>query len=356
MSLNKKIILLLSLALIGIAVMLVMYLTSENQMHHNNPFLRRYITGSVEREGEMNLHNSSLYFAGTDGTKIYLGDSQAPLHIFEIDTLLKKEKHYIIQLENDKFPFRRVQLRIYGDSFYVLDGTVPVIFRGSIHDWKAKIVMTNKNYYFSNAEVLASNEIVFKNYEPNRKESVIGKINFGDTLAINYAHGLLQKQIDGLFDVDGIMRYSPINKRFVYLYSYRNQFSVTNDKLKLLYRGNTIDTNRTVNFKVSYDESTGVVQLASPANIINKTAALRDNLLFVNSTIPGKYESKHMWEIASIIDVYNIEENTYLSSAYIYNEKKSKLRDILIVNSNLFVLIGNQIHRYRLYKHLSPQK
>lgn len=341
------------IAVASIASIAGMYIYSERQMHHDNPFVRRYVTGSVERAGEMKLHNNSLYFVGTDNVKIYLGDSRAPLHIFEIDTLLKSEKHHIIQLEDDRFPFKRVVVRVVGKNFYVFDGTVPVIFKGSIDDWKARILMKDNNYYFTQAEVLEGNNIAFKNYDLRQKQTVIGKFDFNKGLSVSYAPGLLQKQIDGLFDVEGTMRYSPKSKRFIYLYSYRNQFSVTDQNLKLLYRGNTIDTNAIANIKVSHNKNTGIAQLASSTEVSNKIAVLSNNLLFVNSTVRGKYESKSMWETASIVDIYNIRDNTYLSSTYIYDTKKFRLRDMIVVNSNLFALVGNELHRYSLNGHLA---
>lgn len=343
----------MSIAIGSIASIAGMYMHSERQMHHDNPFIRRYVTGSVERAGEMKLHNNSLYFAGTDSIKIYLGDSRAPLHVFEIDTLLQSEKHHVIQLDDDRFPFKRVVVRVVGENFYVLDGSVPVIFKGSIYDWKAKILMKGNNHYFTQAEVMAGNEIAFKNYDLDRRETVIGKFNFNNGVTVSYAPGLLQKQIDGLFDVEGTMRYNPKSKRFIYLYSYRNQFSVTDPNLKLLYRGNTIDTNAIANIRVSHNKDSGITQLASATDVTNKIAVMSNNLLFVNSTVRGRYELKSMWDTASIIDIYDIRSNTYLSSAYIYDDKKFRLRDMIVVNSNLFALVGNQLHRYTLNGHLA---
>ena len=68
----------------------------------------------------------------------------------------------------------------------------------------------------------------------------------------------------------------------------------------------------------------------------------------MNSKIIGRYEPKEMWKVASIIDIYNIENKTYLSSFYIYDAHEKKVNEMLIVNDNLFAIIGNQLHKYRL--------
>ncbi|MFD2602639.1 hypothetical protein [Flavobacterium suzhouense] len=340
----------LSISVLSIAALTVMYGNSERRMHQDNPFIRKYVTGYAERSGEMKLHTASLYFAGTDNTQLYLGDSRAPLHIFEVDTMLKSRKQHVIQLENDKLPFTRIQVQVKGKNFYVYDGTVPVIFKGSISDWKAKIVMQPNDIYFTNALATSENEIIFKQYQPGNQRTVIGSIDLNDRNAVRYRDDILQKQIDGLFDVDGTMLYNKSSESFIYLYYYRNQFTVTNHKLQLSHRGNTIDTNRIAGIKTSYDRISGKRQLSSPGLVINKIAATYDNLLLVNSTARGKFEADRMWEIASIIDVYDFVEGEYLFSFYIYNGQESKLRDMMPFNSNLFVLVGHELQRYEINK------
>ena len=347
---GKKLVFMLSISVLSIAALIVMYESSERRMHQDNPFIRKYVTGYAERSGEMKLHTASLYFAGTDNTQLYLGDSRAPLHIFEVDTMLKSRKHHVIQLENDKLPFTRIQVQVKGKNFYVYDGTVPVIFKGSILDWKAKIVMQPNDMYFTNALATSENEIIFKQYQPGNQRTVIGCIDLNDRNAVRYRDDILQKQIDGLFDVDGTMLYNKSSESFIYLYYYRNQFTVTNHKLRLSHRWNTIDTNRIAGIKTSYDSTSGKRQLSSPGHVINKIAATYDNLLLVNSTARGKFEADRMWEIASIIDVYDFVEGEYLFSFYIYNGQESKLRDMMPFNSNLFVLVGHELQRYEINK------
>jgi len=167
---------------------------------------------------------------------------------------------------------------------------------------------------------------------------------------VQYAPSLLQKQIDGFFDTDGMMQYDDQLQKFIYVYYYRNQFIVANKNLQLNYRGNTIDTTTHANLKVAYIKKTRQRKIASLPSTVNQLIAVSGNLLFVNSKIIGRYESKKMWKEASIVDVYNIQNNTYLSSFYIYNSKKAKIQSILISGNNLYAVIGHHIHKYRLGK------
>lgn len=334
----------------GSALIVTLYLASENTMHRENPFIRRFIQGSATKIGETNITNNSQYFAGTSGNTIFLGDSRAPLHITAYDSMLKAKHKYKIELERENFPFSSVQVRVSPPYFFLMDGTVPVIYKGNIIDWKAKLLMHGNNYYFSKAEIIAPNKIVFRAQELKSLNNILGTFNFSDSLQVQYAPSLLQKQIDGFFDTDGMMQYDSKSQKFIYVYYYRNQFIVANKDLQLNYRGNTIDTTAHANLKVAFIKETGQRKMASIPTTVNQLIAASGNLLFVNSKVIGRYESKKMWKQASIVDVYNIQNKTYLSSFYIYNSKKSKVKSMLVSGNNIYAIIGHQMHKYRLGK------
>lgn len=329
---------------------IAIYLASENAMHRENPFIRRFIQGSATKIATTDLNSNSQYFAGTDGNTIYLGNSLAPLHITAYDSTLKIKHQYKIELEREDFPFRSVQVRVSPPYFYLMDGTVPVIYRGDIAHWKATLLMHNNNYYFSKAEIIAPDKIAFRAQELKSRNNILGTFDFSDTLKVQYAPTLLQKQIDGFFDTDGMMHYDSQSQKFIYAYYYRNQFIVANKNLQLNYRGNTIDTTTHAKLKVVHLKDTGQRKIASLPATVNQLTALSGNLLFVNSKLIGRFEPREMWKKASIVDVYNIQSNAYLSSIYIYDINETKVQSMLLSGNNLYVIIGHQLHKYRLSK------
>lgn len=345
----------LKLALItftGSILIVLLYLTSENTMHRENPFIRRFIQGSATKIAEADLKSNSTYFAGTDSNMIFLGDNLAPLHITAYDSTLKEKKHYKIELEREDFPFSSVQVRVQPPYFFLMDGTVPVIFRGKTADWKGKLLMHSNNYYFSKAEIIAPDKIAFRAQQLKSLNNILGTFTFSDSLQVHYAPSLLQKQIDGFFDTDGSMQYDNQLQKLIYVYYYRNQFIITDSKLNLSYRANTIDTTTKAKLKVVFIKETGQRKIASPPSTVNQLIAVSGNLLFVNSKLIGRYESKKMWEQASIVDVYDIQQNTYLSSIYIYDVNEVKVQSISVSGNNLYAIIGHQLHKYRLSKKL----
>ncbi|WP_298117382.1 MauE/DoxX family redox-associated membrane protein [Flavobacterium sp.] len=347
---SKTIIKLMIIAIIGFALIVTLYIYSEQKMHQENPFIRRFIQGAATQTAEAELTNNFKYYAGTDGKTIYFGDSQAPLHIIAYDTILKTKRHYKIQLERENFPFVSVQVRIAPPYFFLMDGTVPVIYKGKISDWKAKLIMYDNNYYFSKAEIIAPDKVAFRAQQLKTLYNILGTFTFKDSLQVNYAPQLLQKQIDGFFDTDGTMQFDKQSQKFIYTYYYRNQFIITDSNLNLIRRGNTIDTTTKAKLKVVHIKETGQRKTASLPPTVNKLTAISNKLLFVNSKLIGRYEPKEMWKQASIVDVYNIEKNTYLSSIYIYDINKTKLKEMFVIDNNLYAIIGHRLHKYELNK------
>lgn len=73
---------------VGLVAML--HAASEDLIHKDNPFIRRFNATAVQ-SGQTVLPNNNYYFAGKADGKIYLGNSEAPLYVTEIDTLPENE-------------------------------------------------------------------------------------------------------------------------------------------------------------------------------------------------------------------------------------------------------------------------
>jgi len=335
------------LSFFGIATIACLFVLSENRIHHNNNFTRRFQQHPIRQSAEIDLGVNSYYFAGTDEGKIYLGNSTTPSLMTVIDTVLKEKKKYVIQLNNSNLPFRSIQIKVKAPYFYVIDGTVPCIFRGSIKDWKAKLVSKEMNY-FDLPVLIDSTHLVFRTINPKTKTNILGSISLKNPKLIKYNSGLLEKQIDGIFDTDGTLNYSDKLNKIVYTYYYRNQFIVADNNLKLAYRGNTIDTTKHANIKVAILKKHQETKLEAPPILVNKSSTMSNNLLFVNSDLPGRHESQSMWKQAAVVDIYNLSDKSYLFSTYVYNVDRKKMKNFVVTDTHLFALIGNHLVAYRL--------
>lgn len=335
--------------LLSIGFIFLLFYMSENLIHHHNNFTRRFPHFPAVQKAELDLKSESYYFAGSNNGKIYLGNYTAPLQIIEVDSKLKSRVVHNLKIDKMKLPFTAIQIRVQAPYFYLVDGNVPCIFRGNISNWKASYVMRG-DPYFSQFVVTDSSHIAFRTILKKTKTNTLGIFNLKDTTNISFEPKLIQKQIDGVFDTDGQLLYDNSFRKLIYLYRYRNQYVVSEPNLKLLYRANTIDTTAHANIKIATISSSGETKLSAPPLIVNNTSAVYSNILFVSSNLPGKYENLLMWKKASIVDLYNVQNQAYLLSFYIYDIDGKKMRSFYVDNDNLFALVGNKIVNYKLRK------
>jgi hypothetical protein len=332
------------LLLLSIIFMYGLFLSSENIVHQKNNFVRRYPPFPTQRIAVKNLKFDSYYLAGQGQGKLFLGNRTAPALITELDTTFKMIS-YPIQIKDTLFRFRNVKLRVQPPYFYLFDGTVPCIFKGSLHTKKA-ILQSQSSPGFTKAEIVDTNTFIIRTLNSTR-ENLLAIVKLHDGQVKN-APKLLQKQVDGLFDTDGTLQYSPEEKKFVYLYYYRNQYIVTDASLHLLHRGNTIDTTTRAKIKVQYILKRKEKKFSAPPFLVNRMSTLHRNLLFVNSTLPGRYDEAKMWKNAHIIDVYDILKKSYLMSFPLYKIDGQRLDSFIVTDTHLFAHMGNNIVLYKL--------
>lgn len=328
----------------GIAIIAALFVLSEDIIQHRNNFVRR-LPEQFSKEHDIDLGFNSYYFAGADNGKLYLGNVTAPLLLTETDTTLKSKKEKVIKLSTVNFPFRSVNIQVYSKYFFASDATVPVIFRGKTEHWYAEQI-TGINYDFSNPVFTDSVSVAFRTHKKNL-ESVLGAAKFNLSNVITNP-ALLQKQIDGRFDTDGILNYDQYTKQLVYIYYYRNQYIVADSGLNLIHRGNTIDTTSKAKIKVAFIKDRNLKKFSAPPMTVNKNAYAYKGLLFVNSALMGKYESEKMWKQASIVDVYDYTNLTYVVSFYIYNIDGERLTDFAVQGNNFYGIVGSHLVSYKM--------
>ncbi len=339
----------LSIFIGGIIFVTTLYLLSEEEIHRNNSFLRRYPPHPVTTIKGLNIKYNSYYIAGVAEDRIYLGNTSAPAHIISIDTTLTDLRTHQIELDNEQqITFFAPQIRIQSPYFFLIDGNVPVIFKGKLSDWKAQFYWQgNDNNTFSQIEVVSPTQFVLGGFHKNSNQNVIGYIDIENSHQIQVSTQLLEKQIDGIFDTDGMLRYNLELNRLVYVYYYRNEFLTADMDLKLDYHGRTIDTVKNAAIKIASTNSGQVRTLAEKPLIVNHQSYSSGKYLFIKSDRLGKYEPEEMLKDASIIDVYNLENHTYEFSFYLYHYEREKIKSFQIYRN---ILIGLSEHHIVLYR------
>lgn len=342
------------LALISIFVMTfstsvvcILFYTSETIMHKNNPFIRRYPQHPVEFSALVDIKYPSHYIAGISDTRIYIGNYQYPTYILSFDHNLKKRKIEKIELDLKSRPFKTITVNVQAPFFYISDGTVPVLLRGDIKNWKISKELKGVPY-FTKAVIMDSLSAVIRSNNSKKAANVIAIFKSDSIPKIDYKRELLQSQNDGIFDTDGTLLYSRESRFIIYIFFYRNEFFTADKTGNLLFKGNTIDTISHVNFKVSSLNNGKSYAISSPYISVNAKAAVYKKLLFVHSKVKGRYENEKLWKRSFIIDVYDLKNMTYQMSFPIYHTSGNQLNSLMIRDNKLFALIGTDLVVYHV--------
>lgn len=342
---NKKLLLLATLALIGISIVALLFAFSEKKMHRNNAFVRRYMPHPIEKLEEHDLKFNSYYLAGFHENKIYLANYKIPLLIKVVDINLKSTSDLSISVSNSQLPFRKIRIVVNPPYFYLGDGTVPVLFRGRMIEGHAAQLF-DKAYYtkFTVADSVTIGIVTVSSKTKANALGLLQKKNNSDSIIIN--ENLLTKQVDGVFDSDGSLLWNAKHKEFLYVYRYRNTYEVATKNMTKLYTGKTIDTIKTAIIDINYDNSNHQSKLGYKSVEVNKASATGGDYLYIESDRLGKYEDAS--NTSTIIDVYNIINNSYEFSFYIYHNPGKKLREFMIDGNMLVALIDETLLLYRL--------
>ncbi len=347
LSLKATFKLILSITAGGSAIVAILFVFSENIVHYHNKLTRRFPHSPLSDAASADLKLNSFYFAGADDSNLYLGNITAPLVVTTLNRDLIKSQTKMIDLDRKDLPFRGVKISVRDGFFFVTDGTVPCIFRGKIGSWKAELVYRNGEY-FGTALAIDSTAVAVETYSKVNGNRILGIIKVGKKSGTILNPEILKKQFDGVFDTEGHLLYSEGMEKLIYLYSYRNQFSIADKGLRIVSGGTTIDTITHAKLTIAKDEKHKQRRFSSPPFFVNKSSSVYKNILFVNSAVPGRYEDDRMWKRSSVIDVYDLASKSYLLSFTILNIEGRKMKSFLVYNDRLYALIGNQIISFRI--------
>ena len=346
---SKTLLKLSVLTILSIIVVTIIFLSSEKQIKRNNAFIRRYMPHPIEKIGEYDLEYNSYYLAGMDDETIYIGNYNAPLFMMSLDILLKHTNKFQVAIDSMHLPYRRVRISVNPPYFYVGDGTVPVLFRGKIDDWKASVLSYDKAY-FTQFVVSDSVHIGITTVSSETMNNALGLMQkVEDSIVTILNTDILEKQTDDTFGSDGILLWSGAHQQFIYTYFYQNSYEVTDKGLSYQFTGKTIDTISRPILDIAHYKTTDEYKLGAAKSIrVNRQSATYGDYLYIHSDRLGRYEEEEVLQAAGIIDVYNITDNSYVFSFYLYHQAGKELSEFLIYKDLLVAIVDNRLWLYRL--------
>jgi hypothetical protein len=349
---KPRVITLLVIIMLSAGSIVLLHGLSDNALHRQNTFIRFFPPHGAREFRRVDLKYNSYYFAGAAQGKIYLGNYTAPFTVVVYDTLLKSSSQHRIAFRRKGYAFRSLHLNVSPPYFYMSDGTVPVILKGNTDSWQVSDVV-NMRDRFTQAIPVDTSLVALRGSDRITNENILGTVNVR-TGQTHFSPGILKKQIDGIFDTDGTLLYDTKLQRLLYIYLYRNQFILSDSSFRKISYGHTIDTIQKAQLKIAYLPGTGQKTLAGKPLIVNNLAWVSEGRLYVNSFLPGRGEPLDMWEGHSIIDVYDVASNDYISSFYVEAVNGLKMRDFIVYGHCVYALCEHQLLGYSFNGTLLP--
>ncbi|QQX76467.1 MULTISPECIES: MauE/DoxX family redox-associated membrane protein [Aequorivita] len=344
---KNKVLLLAVLAIIGIGTVTLLFVFSEKKIHRNNAFQRRYLPHPIEKIGEFSLDYDTFYLAGYADSIAYLGNFGAPLYLTTNNIITKEQKVLPLELNDESLPYKKIKIRVKPPIITLADGTVPVVLQGDMDDLTLSKTPFHSIYFtqFVTIDSIRQGIVTVDAKSANKLVGLTSKINGTDTF---FKPTKLRTALSEPFADDGLLTWNEDLNYFLYTYYYKNKYEVFDQDLNFIRTGSTIDTVNKPLLHVTYSKKEDMYTLGGKSITINRLSTSANNYLFINSDRLGRFEDEGPLKSASIIDVYNIIENSYNFSFYLYHQPGTKLYDFQVYNNVLIALAKNKLFIYRL--------
>jgi len=323
-----------------------MYLYSQKTPPLGGGFSRHFITThALAAEDTISLGYDSYYLAGTRGDTVYFGNKVGPSHVLLYDLIRCDTQHLRFQVLNpDRVLLGAMQLRVDSSTFFLYDGSVPIVFRSQSN---LVLLASDKpaESYFVQAIPRDEDHLFVYGYDSMRRGRLgLLEVSRGET---DFSSSLLSRDGDGVFSLDGMMHYDRAKQRFLYLYHYRNEFLVTDSLLHEVHRGHTVDTNRVASIHVAR-KSDGTLVTRGHTPVVNMHSSVAGEYLFVHSKAISDHEAISDFKAHEVIDVYHYGGSGYVGSFYLSRRDHDDVRSFAVVGTKLMVLYRDEAVVYEL--------
>ncbi len=325
-------------------------LISKKINHSKNAFIRLFPPHLIQLQNDLDIKLNSYYIAGISSKNIYLGNSTAPNYVLVSN--FSSSESTLIKLsvpQDKKMAWSTITTAIDSPSIYMMEGIVPSILNGNLKDKILYYQENNKKVHFDKWVPLNPLSFVMRTYDTNLHQNLLVKSKINSFDLIPTQKYLLEKQLDGFFCTDGALIHAQNSNKIFYLYYYRNQFVCLDTNLNMLYKANTIDTNSVVKIQIAKIESAKRITFSNPPFVVNKGGVVWGDKFFVRSALTARNENLKVSKVSAVIDVYSVNNGSYLYSFYISDYQDQKLSDFRIYDSTLVAMYDNHLRKYRLH-------
>jgi hypothetical protein len=314
---RKPIIHLVTILVLSGAAVGLLYLVSLESGPSAFAFKRDFPDSVLIEKQRFELGLNSYTLLAAQESVLLLGNRTAPRLILKYDLLKGDTSSMLIDLSDmGGIPFRSPALCVDSSFIYLSDPGVPVILRGDLATHKLETRVTPPA--FSDVVPIAGKGVVLKVFDRLSGSDEVGLLD-DFTGEFKPAINVLQKQVDGIFCVDGMMILNRELRMLIYVYYYRNEFICMDYDLNILCRGKTIDPIDSARIEVggwNKDKGRVMTLIASPP-LVNYRVATAGTSLYLISNIRSENDDHNRFKSSYVVDVYDLVDYHYRFSFYL---------------------------------------
>lgn len=342
----SKLIILLCIDLLAVLTVAAFYFDSKNE--DKTGFSRLIPAHPFQKSVRLELDYDSYYIAGITGSRIFLGNKTAPLHMLSTNHDLTDLRQHTLSLTSKrKTLYQALQLRIDSPYVYLYEGITPTAYRGMLTSLKLSPVEKIARLPLMSMIPISRSNYIIRSFDSTTMSSALGKLHV-EPYHLQKSKRILTRQLDGFFCTDGMLNFDARTSRFAYVYYYRNQYLLADSSLAFFTTGRTIDTNSIAKIKVAHIGSQNKTTMSAPPLTVNRKSCLDGERLYIVSALISTNELKANFDKNSVIDVYSLSDRRYEFSFYIPDLGNNKISSFQVRGKNVFVLQGHLLSSYSL--------
>ncbi len=332
---------------ISVGSIFILFQFSSFVNHRPNGFIRLFPPHFVTGQQVRDMGSDAWYIAGLTGSHVFLANYKNTGRIMKINLPGLDSQSYPLRVENRNAEIKNIpKISIDSPYIFIQEGSTPISWTGTLDQHEVSQDAPDDTRYFNFARI-SPDVTILSLYDEKLRKTILAKYNM-KTHSKQFATQALSKQLDGIFCTDGMIQYNPTYHRLIYAYFYRNEFISLDTNLNIMYRGKTLDTNSFIKFTVSSILSQAETKISSPPIFVTKKMCLSGPFIYIQSGLLANNEEKDVFESSSVIDVFNIENGSYIYSFHLPNFKNIKMRDFKVKDHILIALYDQYIFNYTL--------
>lgn len=338
----------------------VLYSLAEIPLVYTKGFSRRIDKNFLHVAGQLEISKGIYYLAGNYCGRYYFACQGEENKLFSTNTELNHVIRYQIKIKDaalKNVDFVNTLIEIDSPFFRLTNGKTGRIYKGKFGKWVAK-ELPQKFPYFLQSVRLAQNSFVFLSIASKKLDiknhNIIGKSSGVDKSVI-WHENLLVEDKSGFLGTSGVLMYNKRVNKLMYMHYYSNKILVLDTNLKLFKTFRTIDTITIPQVK---PQNIGNEKYFTSETdpIVNKTASLDGEYLFVNSNLMAGNETRKEFDRFSVIDVYNLNSGKYCLSFYLPDCNYGKIKIFYVIGNKILVIYEKKIILFVFDKKKLPNR